>query len=273
MQDLEGKVAVITGAGAGIGEGLAETFAAEGMKVVVSDIEGDKAEGVSARLRDQGAEAVAVQTDVTDRAAVEALAEHTLRHFGAVHLVCNNAGVCLGASAHESSDADWEWLFRVNVHGVIHGCQAFIPRLIEQGQGGHIVNTASIGGLLPAGPILGVYTATKAAVVGISESYANSIEPHGIGLSILCPAGVATDLIHAERNRPPELGQREGDLEDILGPMFDDGMSPRMLGQWVVRAVRDGRRFIFSHPEMREAVQGHFDQILADFDWAEKQSL
>lgn len=272
MQEFEGKVAVVTGAAAGIGEGLAETFADQGMKVVVSDIEGDKAEQVSARLREGGAASIAVQTDVTDRAAVEALAEETSRAFGAVHLVCNNAGVCLGASAHESTDADWDWLFRVNVNGVIHGCQAFIPRLIEQGEGGHIVNTASIGGLLPAGPMLGVYTATKAAVVGISESYANSIAPHGIGLSILCPGFVATELVSAERNRPAALGSRPGELEDILGPGFEDGMSPRTLGRWVIAALREGRRFIFSHPEMRPAVQEHFDQILADFDWAEKQA-
>ncbi|MDP6978571.1 MAG: SDR family NAD(P)-dependent oxidoreductase [Myxococcota bacterium] len=273
MQEFYGRVAVVTGAASGIGAGLARTFAAEGMKVVVSDIEGDKAERVSAELREQGVESIAVQTDVGDRAAVEALADETFRSFGGAHLVCNNAGVCLGASAHESTDADWEWLFRVNVHGVIHGCQAFIPRMIEQGEGGHIVNTASIGGLLPAGPILGVYTATKAAVVGISESYANSIEPHGIGLSILCPAFVATDLINAERNRPADLGTRAGELEDILGGGFEDGMTPETLGQWVLRAVREERRFIFSHPDMRPAVQDHFDQILADFDWAEKQSL
>lgn len=273
MQEFEGRVAVVTGAAAGIGEGLAETFAGEGMKVVVSDIEGDKAERVAARLRDGGAEAIAVQTDVSDRAALTALADATYSAFGAAHLVCNNAGVCLGASAHESTDADWEWLFRVNVNGVIHGCQEFIPRLLEQGDGGHIVNTASIGGLLPAGAILGVYTATKGAVVALSESYANSLEPHGIGVSILCPGLVATDLIGAERNRPVELGSRPGELEPILGEGFASGMAPTEVGRWVVRAVREGRRFILTHPEMRPHVEDHFAQILADFDWAEKQSL
>lgn len=273
MQDFEGKVAVVTGGASGIGEGMARSFAAEGMHVVVSDIEHEGAERVSRELRDGGVKSIAIQTDVSDRQAVEALAEKTFAEFGAAHLVCNNAGVCVGGSAHESTDADWSWLFRVNVDGVIHGCQAFIPRLIEQGQASHIVNTASIGGLLPGGDILGVYTATKAAVVGISESYADSIRPHGIGMSILCPAFVTTNLIDAERNRPKELGERPGNLEPVLGGGFEEGMDPLVLGKWVVRAVREDRLFIFSHPEMRPAVEQHFERILADFDWAQKQEI
>lgn len=273
MQEFTGKVAVVTGAASGIGEGLARTFAAEGMHVVVSDIEGGRAEDVSASLRETGVRSIAIQTDVTDRTAVEALAEKTYSEFGAAHLVCNNAGVCVGGAAHESTDADWSWLFRVNVDGVIHGCQAFIPRMIEQGGGGHIVNTASIGGFLPGGQILGVYTATKAAAVGISEAYADSIKPHGIGMSILCPAMVTTNLIEAERNRPAEFGQRAGNLEPILGGGFESGMDPLTVGKWVVRAVKDEQLFIFTHPEMREFVEGHFAQVMQGFDWATKQKI
>jgi len=273
MQDFEGKVAIVTGAASGIGAGLARTLAAEGMHVVVSDIEGDGAERVCGSLRATGVSAIAVQTDVSDRHSVEALAEQTYSAFGAAHILCNNAGVCVGGSAHASSDQDWQWLWRVNVDGVIHGCQAFISRMIEGGQGGHVVNTASIGGLLPAGASLGVYTATKAAVIGISESYADSIRPHGIGLSILCPGFVTSNLIDAERNRPQEFDARPGNLEDILGGGFAHGMDPLALGQWVVQAVREERRFVFSHPEMRALVEERFERIRDDFTWAEKQAF
>lgn len=273
MQELSGKVAVVTGGASGIGEGMARNFAAEGMHVVISDIEGEAAEKVSDSLRATGVRSIAIETDVSNREAVEALADAVYGEFGAAHLVCNNAGVCVGGAAHESTDNDWRWLFDVNVQGVMNGCQAFIPRMIDQKDDGHIVNTASIGGFLPGGEILGVYTASKAAVVGISEAYADSIKAHGIGMSILCPAFVTSNLIQAERNRPEQLGARPGNLEPILGPGFEEGMSPMTLGKWVVKAVRDEQLFIFSHPVMREMVQGHFDQVMAGFDWAEKQSI
>jgi NAD(P)-dependent dehydrogenase (short-subunit alcohol dehydrogenase family) len=273
MKDFEGKIAVVTGGASGIGEGMARCFAAEGMHVVVSDIEAEAAERVSQALRETGVRSISVQTDVGNPEAVETLADKTYAEFGAAHLVCNNAGVCVGGSAHESSNQDWRWLFRVNVEGVIHGCQSFIPRLIEQGSGGHIVNTASIGGFLPGGETLGVYTASKAAVVGISESYADSIKPHGIGMSVLCPAFVTTNLIDAERNRPKDLGVRPGNLEPVLGGGFEEGMAPLTLGRWVVRAVRDEQLYIFSHPEMRPFVQAHFDRVMDGFDWADKQDV
>lgn len=272
MQDFAGKVAVVTGGASGIGEGMARTFASEGMNVVVSDIEGDRAENVSASIRETGVRSIAIETDVSDRAAVEALADKTFAEFGSADLVCNNAGVCVGGSSHESSDADWSWLFRVNVDGVLYGCQAFIPRMIEQG-GGHIVNTASIGGFLPAGQIMGAYTASKASVVGISEAYADSIKPHGIGISILCPGLVTSGLIEAERNRPTEYGERPGNLEPILAEGFKTGMDPLIVGKWVVRAVRDDQLFIFTHPDMRELVEGHFARVMDGFDWASKQEL
>lgn len=271
MRALQGKIAVVTGGGSGIGEGMAHAFAAEGMDVVIADIEADAAKKVSDALLDHGVRSVSVQTDVSDRDAVHELAERTYEAFGAAHLICNNAGVCIGGPAHEASDADWKWLFQVNVEGVIHGCQEFIPRLIEQGGEGHIVNTASIGGLLSAGDILGVYTASKASVVGISEAYADSIASSEIGISILCPALVATNLIDAERNRPESLGRRPGALENVLGPGFETAMSPRTLGEWVVRAVRENQRYIFAHPAMRSLVQARFDKVMEGFDWATEQ--
>jgi len=273
MREWKDRVAVVTGGASGIGAGIAQALAEQGMHVVIADIELSEAERVSAALRESGVRSIAVRTDVSDRSSLEALAEKTFSEFGSAHVICNNAGVCLAGAAHESSDEDWRWVFGVNVDGVIHGCQAFIPRLIEQGDGGHVVNTASIGGLLPAGSMLGVYTASKAAVVGISESYAEAIAPHGIGLSILCPGFVNTNLIEAARNRPRELGERPGALEDVLGPGFETAMDPRTLGDWVVRAIREEQLFVFSHPEMRPFVEARFERVMAGFDWAERQKL
>jgi NAD(P)-dependent dehydrogenase (short-subunit alcohol dehydrogenase family) len=273
VKDLAGKVAVVTGAASGIGAGIARSLAAEGMHVVVSDIEEAGAEALCAELSDSGVRSLAVRTDVADRKSVEELAEATFGEFGGAHVVCNNAGVCVGGRAHESSDEDWSWVFEVNVQGVIHGCQAFIPRLIDQGAGGHIVNTASIGGFLPGGEILGVYTASKAAVVGITESYADSVRPHGIGMSVLCPAFVATNLITAERNRPGRHGERPGELEPVLGAGFEQGMDPLTCGKWVVRGIRDEQLYIFPHPEMGPLVEDRFERVRAGFEWAGKQKI
>jgi NAD(P)-dependent dehydrogenase (short-subunit alcohol dehydrogenase family) len=271
MRDFEGRVAVVTGGGSGIGEGMALAFADVGMHVVVADIEAEAGARVCESVEKRGVRALAVETDVSQRDSVTELARRTYEEFGAAHLVCNNAGVCIGGAAHEASDEDWEWVFQVNVDGVIHGCQEFIPRLIEQGGESHIVNTSSIGGFLPGGDILGVYTASKSAVIGISESYAISIEPHGIGLSILCPGFVTTNLIDAERNRPAALGQRPGNLENILGPGFKEAMPPSALGEWVVRGVRDNQRYIFTHPDMQPLVEARFERVIAGFEWAAKQ--
>ena len=181
MRDLAEKIGVVTGGASGIGLGIARSLAAEGMAVVIADVETAAGEAAARALREGGGRALFVETDVADRASVEALAERAFSEFGGVHVVCNNAGVCVGTSMTEASEDEWRWLLSVNLDGVIHGVQAFVPRLIEQAHGGHIVNTASMGGLI-ASAWLGIYSVTKYAVVGLSESLRDELAPVGIGV-------------------------------------------------------------------------------------------
>jgi len=188
-------VAVVTGAGGGIGAGMAEAFAAEGMHVVVADIEEASAQATAERVRAAGVRSVAVHTDVADPASVAALADRAFAEFGEVHLLCNNAGVLLFRPLAEMSLQDWQWLLSVNLFGVIHGIHSFLPRMLAQGGDGHIVNTASIAGLA-VGRVrnVGAYHASKYAVVGLSEALRTELEPVGIGVSMICPGGVNTPL-------------------------------------------------------------------------------
>ena len=202
MEDLQGKVAVITGGASGIGRAVADRAVAEGMKIVLADIEQGPLEAAVDDLTGNGAEALGVVTDVSDAASVRALRDRALDRFGAVHLVHNNAGIGLGGPIWEVSEADWRWILGVNLWGVVHGVAAFTPLLIEQGEG-HIVNTASIAGLIAA-PFLGPYNATKQAVVAISETLYKDLQTVGapVGVSVLCPGFVQTRIAESERNRP-----------------------------------------------------------------------
>jgi len=206
MREFAGKVAVVTGGASGIGFALAERFAAEQMRVVLADVEAAALARAAATLRAQGATVLAVQTDVADGASVEALARQSYATFGAVHILCNNAGVSLGGPLWLASEADWSWLLGVNLWGVVHGLRAFLPRMLAGGEAGHVVNTSSLSGLI-APPGGGVYAASKFAVVGLTESLAQELAASGapIGVSLLCPAGVATAIMDAERNRPAGL--------------------------------------------------------------------
>ena len=262
VEELENKVAVVTGGASGIGRGLCEAFAGAAMRVVVADIDAAGAEKVCAELRDRGAEALAVPTDVSDRAATEALAETAFREMGAVHVVCNNAGVIVGGALQEATPDDWEWVFSVNVRGIVNGCHAFAPRLAARGEG-HIVNTASIGGLL-SGPGLGVYCASKFAVVGFTDALRYELAPQGIGVSTLCPGGVRTNLLESDRNRPAHLGDAGG-RADALKESLEAGIDSIVVGKCVVEGIRANARYIFTHPEFREGVESRFKEILAGF--------
>ena len=260
MLDLEGKVAVVTGAGSGIGEGIARAAAASGMKVVVADIDLAKAQVVASSL---GEQAMACGVDVSSLASVEAMRDAALERFGSVHLLCNNAGVWIGAMMHDADIKDWQYLINVNLYGVIHGVKAFLPLLVEQGEG-HIINTASMGGLI-SGPPEGLYTTTKFAVVGLSEALVMEVADKGVGVSVLCPGLVNTNLItQSFAVRPDELDS--GIDHQQPAPDVANGISPLVVGEQVMDAVRDGSFYVITHDEYRDIIAMRHDGILDALD-------
>ena len=257
MRDLAGKVAVVTGGGSGIGGGICRALAAEGARVLVADVDPARAEAVAASLREQGASARAEPVDVSELDSVARLADATLSEYGAVDVVCNNAGVYLGGSIRELTPDDWRWVMSVNLDGVFHGCRVFVPLLLERGAG-HVLNTASLGGLLPTSS---AYSASKAAVVSYSEILRADLEPDGIGVSCLCPGAVRTDLASCDRLRPAALGDA-GNSSQFLEPMIQRGISPEEAGRIAVRGIQRNDAFIFTDPSFRPAVEARFGRIL-----------
>ncbi|MGH6988216.1 MAG: SDR family NAD(P)-dependent oxidoreductase [Caulobacteraceae bacterium] len=267
MRELAGKVAFITGGASGIGLSMARAFGAQGMSVMIADIEEAALEGALADLRASQIRCEAVAVDVASREAVRRAAEATIEAFGKAHVVCNNAGVGAGGTIGEVSEGDWRWVIEVNLLGVVHGMEVFAPILEAQGGGGHFVNTASIAGLVsPAG--MEPYCATKFAVTAMSEGWAAQFAPKGIGVSILCPGFVRTRIHESRRNRPAAYGlerRRDPDPEAPPSPVLS-GIDPAIVGERVVEAVRDDDLYVFTHPEFRAAVKARFDRILAAFD-------
>ncbi len=275
MEQLEGRVAVITGGGSGIGEGLARACHDAGMKVVVSDIEQGEAERVANAVRELGGEAIAVRADVSSRESVDELAARAYEAFGAVHLVCSNAGVMMVAPLIDTPEGDWDWTLGVNVYGAVHCARAFVPRMREQGGEAHIVFTASVAGTGPIAEIpIGTYTASKYAVVGFSEMLRTELAADGIGVSVLCPGGVDTRIFDATRNRPEELGGQAApppEADDRIAEREEQAaadalMSPREVAERVLGGVRADRQFIFTHPDQREAVEARHARMMADYD-------
>ncbi len=260
MQDLQGKVAVVTGAGSGIGEGIARAAARAGMSVVVADIDGKRAQAVAA---DIGEQAMACTVDVSSLASVEALRDAALERFGGVHLLCNNAGVWIGALMLDADIKDWQYLINVNLYGVIHGVKAFLPLLVQQGEG-HIVNTASMGGLI-SGPPEGLYTTTKFAVVALSEALIMEVADKGVGVSVLCPGLVHTNLITQSFAVRPEALDSGIDHQQPA-PDVASGISPMVVGEQVIDAVREGLFYIITHDDYRDVIAMRHDGILAALD-------
>ena len=274
MREIDGKVAVVTGGGSGIGAALARAFAAQGMDVVVADIEAGAAEKVAAELRLSGRRALAVQTDVSVPESVAALAERTYGELGACHVLCNNAGVLLMGALESRTAADWEWVLGVNLWGVIHGVLAFVPRMLAQPGEKQIVNTGSLAGLLAA-PGVGVYGTAKFGVVGLSEHLRLDLARHGIGVSVVCPGGVQTKILHSERNRPSALGRSKisrEDIELVLGTAAvhpDEMQPPEAIAAAVLEGIRANDAFIVTHAHYRGAVEARHAELMRAFDKAD----
>src|SRR5438874_953842 len=229
MNELEGRVAVVTGGASGIGRAMAEFFARERAKVVVADIDERALAAVVESIRTRGGEALGVPTDVTNLTSVQALAATAFRTFGRVNVLCNNAGVALWGGLEAATHRDWQWVLGVNLWGVIHGLEAFLPRMLAQKEPAHIVNTASMAGLV-ATRGLGIYNTSKYAVVGLSETLAKDLAPHGIGVSVLCPMGVATRIGASDRNRPQHL--KNAAARDVTPVTLDgDTLAPASVAE------------------------------------------
>ena len=264
LASLDGRVAVVTGGASGIGRALALALAREGANVAVADLdEGGMAETV-AGVSDLGRHALAVRTDVADRGAVGALADRVVARFGAVDVLCNNAGVVVHGGLEHATHQDWTWVIGVNLWGVIHGLEAFLPRMIARGEGGHVVNTASMAGLI-ASQGLGVYNTTKYAVVGLSETLAKDLRPYGIGVSVLCPMGVATRIRDAARSRPDHLANPSGTASGEAVTLIGRTLSPETVAAQTVAAIRSGALYVITHEEAIEPIRRRFARIEAGF--------
>jgi NAD(P)-dependent dehydrogenase (short-subunit alcohol dehydrogenase family) len=274
----EGKVAVITGAASGIGRALARAGAERGLKLALADLDAGALDETTVDLIAGGADAIAVPTDVREPAALDALRDAALEAFGTVHLVCNNAGVAGGGRTWDTPVEMWRWVLDVDLWSVIHGVRAFMPLLVEQGEG-HLVNTASIAGLT-AMPGLGPYTVAKHGVVALTETLAQEAEGTGVGVSVLCPAFVRTRIHEIERHAPDDLLARRDEIVErdqqlatspaygALKAFVETGIDPGDVAAQVLSAVEAGRLHIFTHPDSVEWVRNRFDRILADAEFA-----
>src|SRR5881394_1124778 len=233
--ELRGRTAVVTGGASGIGRALIQRFAREGANVVVADLDEPGMAAVAGEAQALGVKALAVRTDVADLAQVQALAARAFEAFGAVHVLCNNAGVAMWGGLESATHHDWQWVLGVNLWGVIHGVEAFVPRMVAQKQPGHVVNTASMAGLI-ASQGLGVYNTSKYAVVGLSETLQKDLRPYNIGVSVLCPLGVSTRIRASERTRPAHL---KNDAPSQAEPveLMGRSLAPETVAEMVLQAI------------------------------------
>jgi NAD(P)-dependent dehydrogenase (short-subunit alcohol dehydrogenase family) len=252
----------VTGGASGIGRALAERLAREPMKIVVADLDERGLDDVVVGIRAGGGHALAVRTDVSELGQVQALADRAFSAYGRVHLLCNNAGIALWGGLESATHRDWQWAINVNLWGVIHGVEAFVPRMIAQGEPAHIVNTASMAGLV-ATRGLGVYNTTKYAVVGLSETLVKDLKPYGIGVSVLCPMGVATQIRRSDRVRPAALQKRERHPRTAGGAHGTDAAA-ETVAEMVVNAVRDDRLYIITHDEVSSRCVGVSQRLEQD---------
>ena len=277
MREFAGRTAVVTRAASGMGLAFARRFAAEGMNVVLADIEQDALDAQVQQLRQEERTVLGVTVNTMRRETLEELRDRTIAEFGNIHILCNNAGVASledagigGADAQsrgswEVPDSTWEWVMGVNFWGVLYGLQVFVPHMLEHGEEGHIVNTASLAGLMPGGS---AYSVSKHAVLTLTEGIYQQFQAMGAKLSasVLCPGLVDTNIGRAERNRPSEFGDRvelaDGEAAGVLA-MLSMGMSPNDVAEQVFEAVVEQRCYILPHPAWDETIRGRVDAVLA----------
>jgi NAD(P)-dependent dehydrogenase (short-subunit alcohol dehydrogenase family) len=237
------------------------------MAVVVADIDAAAAGVVAAGITANGGRAIAVACDVTSRGSVNGLAERALAEFGAVHLLCNNAGVVRFRPVPEMTDGDWDWQIDVNLRGVVHGVQAFLPHMLARGRDAHIVNTGSIQGLVTGrGAGVTTYSMTKHAVVGLSENLRVELAPLGIGVSVVCPGPVRTDLAAGGARRPEAQGGALPVADDFHAMLNSNGMDPATVAQLVIKAVRADELYVLTHADTRAQVEARFSALMAAYD-------
>ena len=291
MENVTGKVAFITGGASGMGLAMARSFSRAGMKVVIADIEEAALAAARQEFEASNAEFMTLQVDVTDREAMAAAADAAEERFGKVHVVCNNAGVAVGGTVDQNTWEDWDWVTGVNIDGVVNGIQIFVERMKRHGEGGHIVNTASMAGHIPV-PGLGIYAMTKYAVVGISETMRVDLAPLDIGVSVLCPGVVNTNIFTSERNRPeslpgdskitlsggnPDEVVTDADREERMRLIRDGALDPAIVGDMVLHAIRENEFYIFTHPEFKAISDARVEDMAGAYErwqsWREERGV
>jgi NAD(P)-dependent dehydrogenase (short-subunit alcohol dehydrogenase family) len=273
MRDFSDKTAFVTGGASGIGLALGRIFAEAGMKVMLADVEANALDQALHNLSNYGNRVQGVRCDVGDAESVERAARATFDAFGNVHVVCNNAGVAAGGGIDNISIDNWRWVVDVNLMGVLYGIKSFLPHMLRHREGGHIVNTASMAGMIN-GMGFSPYAATKFAVVAMSEGLAVQLQPHGIGVSVLCPEFVRTRIGESGRNRPKRYGESPqldpsspaAQVVAEIARRLEAGIDPAQVAANVLEAVRNGQFYVFTHPNMRQAVDGRFAAIQAAMD-------
>ena len=263
MKLFRNRVAVITGGASGIGRAMADRFAREEMRIVLADIEAPALERAVAEMKSNGANVIGVHTDVSDSAQVQALASQALATFGAVHIICNNAGVGgNGGPSWQLTEPEWKWVLDVNLWGVIHGVRVFVPILLEQEEG-HVVNTASVAGLLSP-PGIAPYNVSKFGVVALTEALYQELAASGrnVRASVLCPAGVKTNILDSGRNRPPGVKASGAGAPETIRSQVEKGMDPALVADRVLEAIREDRLFILTHPEYNDSIRQRTEYIL-----------
>jgi NAD(P)-dependent dehydrogenase (short-subunit alcohol dehydrogenase family) len=266
MKDVEGKVAFVTGGSSGIGRGIALAFARAGMQVIISGRRQEFIDESLAEFAAAGVSADSMRLDVTDAAAVDAAAAETVRRHGRLDVLVNNAGIGLTGPVMGATARDWDWLIDVNIRGVGNGIRSFVPLIQAQGEGGHVVNTSSMAGLMPI--VAGLYSMTKAAVIALSEALAIELAPEGIGVSAYCPGPVHSNIAAGVSARPEaygESGYAPPPAEFLERAKQQPYMSYVEAGERVLAGVRRNDLFILTHPEFREGVRDRFDTTLAAF--------